>query len=487
MKANDCLQKEQKNNQKPSASIGLRSFITVICILVGLLFLSGFLSYIIPQGEFARAEDGNIILESFRFKGKDGIAVWRVLTAPIRVFASEDAMTIIMICVFLLVMSGVFHLIEKTDGTKVVIGRLMRRLADKGGPVVCICVLVFMLFGSFFGMFEELVTLLPLIILFMLSLGMDTMTGLGACLLAACFGFSAAITNPFSVGLASEVAGVSIQSGMWLRIVFFGIVYFTLCCFLMLHLKRIEKNPKCSPSYENDLLRRESAPAVADSELRNPRNDKIFKVFTIFFAAQGLILILIASIRAISGLAIPILAASFLIGGIIAGLLVAKRKRDPFIFILRGASSMLPAILMIAIASSIKLVMTESGIMDTIMYHLIQLLDGKSRFVTILLVYLLILILQIFIGSSSAKIMLVLPIIVPICTSIGISPEIVILAYCMADGFTDVIMPTNPVLLVGLSMANVSYGKWFKWTWKLQLFMLALTALILLFATGIGY
>ena len=118
---------------------------------------------------------------------------------------------------------------------------------------------------------------------------------------------------------------------------------------------------------------------------------------------------------------------------------------------------------------------------------MIRLLDGKSRFVTILLVYLLILVLQIFIGSASAKIMLVMPIIVPICASIGISPSMVILAYCMADGFTDVIIPTNPVLLVGLSMAGVSYGKWFKWTWKLQLFVLALTALVLLFATGIGY
>lgn len=483
MKANETLQ----NENKPSANIGLRSFITVVCILTGLLFLTGFLSYIIPQGSFEYGEDGAIILESFMQGKTEGIAIWRVLSAPIRVFASEDAVTIIMICIFLLVMSGVFHLIERTDGTKVVIGRLMHRLADKGAPVVCLCVLIFMLFGSFFGMFEELVTLLPLIIFFMLSLGMDTMTGLGACLLAACFGFSAAITNPFSVGLAAEVAGVNIQHGMWLRILFFGIIYLTLCVFLMIHIKRIEKNPKLSPTYENDLKRRENAPVLAESELHSKRSDKIFKVFTFFFAAQGLVLVLIASVRAISGLAIPILAASFLIGGIVAGFIVCERKRDPFLFIARGAASMLPAIAMIAIASSIKLVMTESGIMDTIMYHLIRLLDGRSRFVTILLVYLLILILQIFIGSSSAKIMLVMPIIVPICASIGISPAMVILAYCMADGFTDVIMPTNPILLVGLSMANVSYGKWFKWTWKLQLFLLALTALILLFATGIGY
>ena len=488
MNVNNQLQKSKKAEvEKPHANIELRSFITVVCILTGLLFLSGFLSYIIPQGHFSRGEDGTIILESFVKGEKNGIAVWRVLTAPFRVFFSEDAVTIIMICVFLMVMSGVFHLIEKTDGTKIVIGRLIHRMANKGTPVVCLCVLIFMLFGSFFGMYEELITLLPLIILFMLSLGMDTMTGLGACLLAACFGFSAAITNPFSVGLAAEVAGVSLQSGMWLRIVFFGIIYLTLCCFLLLHLKRIARDPKLSPTYESDLLKRQNAPTVTESELHTPHSDKIFKVFTVFFAVQGIILVLIASIRAISGLAIPILAASFLIGSIIAGLLVTKRWRDPFIYIARGACAMLPAVVMIAIASSVKLVMTESGIMDTIMHYLIHLLDGKSRFVTILLVYLLILVLQFFIGSASAKIMLVMPIVVPICASVGISPSMVILAYCMADGFSDVIIPTNPILLVALSISGVSYGKWVKWTWKLQLFLLGLTALILLFATGIGY
>ena len=488
MKANNCLQNktiETKNERK--SDISLRSFITVVCILSALLFLSGFLSYVLPQGSFERDANGVVILESYTKGAVDGIAIWRVLTAPIRVFASEDAVTIIMISVFLLIMSGVFRLIERVNGTKVVIGRLMQRLANKGAPVVCLCVLVFMLFGSFFGMFEELVTLLPLIILFMLSMGMDTMTGLGACLMAACFGFSAAITNPFSVGLAAEVAGVNLQAGMWLRIVFFVIIYITLCTFLMIHLRIIERDPKLSPTYESDLIKRENAAPLAENELHTKENDKIFRVFCCFFTAQALILVLIASIREISGLAIPILAASFLLGGIVAGLIVTKKKSDTFRHLANGAASMLPAVIMIAIASSIKLVMTESGIMDTVMYYMIRMLDGKSRFVTILLVYLLILVLQIFIGSSSAKIMLVLPIIVPICASIGISPAMIILVYCMADGFTDVILPTNPVLLVGLSMANVSYGKWFKWTWKLQVFVLALTTLILLFATVIGY
>ena len=112
---------------------------------------------------------------------------------------------------------------------------------------------------------------------------------------------------------------------------------------------------------------------------------------------------------------------------------------------------------------------------------------GPRQMTSAILIYLLILFLQIFIGSASAKIMLIMPIILPICKTIGISPTLVILTYCMADGFTDVILPTNPVLLIGLSMAGVSYWKWLKWTWKLQLLLFAISILVLLFGVAIGY
>jgi uncharacterized ion transporter superfamily protein YfcC len=347
-----------------------------------------------------------------------------------------------------------------------------------------------MLFGSFFGMFEELVTLLPLVIVFMLSMGMDSMTGLGACMLAACFGFSAAITNPFSVGLIPGVVSnqgieVSVLSGVGLRIVFFGIIYFTLCAFLMLHLKKIEKNPALSPSYELDEIKRQE---LESGKKENPcSDDKLFRIFGIFFIAQIAILVLIASVRALSGLAIPILAASFLIGGIISGFLVCEKKSDTFRHIFNGAAAMMPAVIMIALASSVKLVMTESGIIDTIMNGVINLLSGKSKFLSVVLIYFLILFLQLFIGSASAKIILVMPIIMPIAMAIGIHPATVVLAYCMADGFTDVILPTNPVLLVGLSMANVSYVKWVKWTWKLQLVVFGISLLMLLVAVSLGF
>ena len=474
-----------KSKEQAYSNISVRSFVTVMVLLLVVLLLSGSLSYFVPQGSFQREADGNIIPGSYQAGDVEGIALWRIFTAPVRVFASEDAITIIMISVFLLVMSGIFNLLDKTGGIKAFIAYIMRSLKNSGRQVICITVLVFMLFGSLFGMFEELVTLLPLIIVFMLSMQLDTMVGLGTCLMAACFGFSTAITNPFSVGTAAQLAGIPVSSGAWLRVVFFVIVYVLLCIFLLGYLKMIRRDPKRSPSYEIDQKKR--ANLMVQKEDASQDQQKIFRVYALFFAIQGALLVAIACVRAISGLAIPILAASFLIFGLLAGQLVCKNFRAVLSYFLKGGAAMLPAVAMIALASSVKLVMAESNIIDTVMHSVLQLLEGKGKFITILLIYGLILFLQLFIGSASAKIFLVMPIVLPITNALGISPTLVILTYCMADGFTDVILPTNPVLLIGLSMANVSYWKWLKWTWKLQLLLFIVSVLVLFLGVSVGY
>ena len=475
----------KKKKEEAFASINTRSFLTVVAILLAILTVSGLLTLFIPQGSFERDENGMIIADSYVKGEPEGIALWRVITAPFRVFASEDGLTVMMISIFLLIMSGVFNLLEKAEGISVFIGRVVCRFSGRKKTVVCLAVFLFMLFGSFFGMFEELVTLLPLVIIFMLSMGFDTLTGLGVCMMAACFGFSAAITNPFSVGLVSSLAGIHVMEGAWLRLIFFAIVFVSVCAFLLFHIKKIQKDPKKSLTYEID--REKLATLDLSFTEESPKEARLFRSYAIFFGAQLVMLILIAAIRPLSGYAIPILAVSFLVGGIVLGLSVLPQKKDVFRHLLKGAVAMLPAVLMIALASSVKLVMQEGGILDTVMHAVITSLSGKNKFLCIILIYFLILFLQIFIGSSSAKIMLIMPIMLPVCQALGISTTLVTLTYCMADGFTDVIIPTNPVLLIGLSMAKVSYGKWVRFTGLFQLLMFAVTVLILLFATAVGY
>ena len=470
---------------KAFSNVSLRSFVTVVLVLTVILAVSAGLSYIVPQGSFSRDESGTILTDTYVGGSPDGIPLWRVLTAPVRVFGSEDGLNIIMISLFLLIMSGIFNLLEKSGGIKLFISQIIRSLKGRKEPVICITVLIFMLFGSFFGMFEELVTLLPIMILFMLSMGMDTMMGLGTCLLAACFGFSAAITNPFSVGLASQYMGTAPSEGLWLRMVFFVLVFITVCLFLLRYKRKLDKSPAASLSYDVDMKKRVFV--HVQRECLSPEEERNFRIYCGFFVIQICILLAVATIRSVSSYAIPVLAASFLIFGIIAGLQVCRAPGAVFRPIVQGAVAMLPAVVMIALASSVKLVMVESGILDTVMHFALTLLEGKSKLLVILLIYGLILFLQIFIGSASAKIILVMPIVMPIATALGISPSLVILTYCMADGFSDAIIPTNPVLLIGLSMANISYGTWVRWTWKLQLLIFLLSIGVLLLGVAIGY
>ena len=61
-----------------------------------------------------------------------------------------------------------------------------------------------------------------------------------------------------------------------------------------------------------------------------------------------------------------------------------------------------------------------------------------------------------------------------------------VLAFVFGDGFSNVIYPSNPGLLIVLGLTVVSYVRWFKWSVGLQLLILAVTSSLLLLAVKIG-
>ena len=92
-----------------------------------------------------------------------------------------------------------------------------------------------------------------------------------------------------------------------------------------------------------------------------------------------------------------------------------------------------------------------------------------------------------FIPSGSAKAFLLMPLIVPAAQAFDISAQLCIVAFAFGDGFSNVFYPTNPVLLISLGLANVSYGDWVKWSGKFQIVNLILTGLLLLGGLLVGY
>ena len=152
-----------------------------------------------------------------------------------------------------------------------------------------------------------------------------------------------------------------------------------------------------------------------------------------------------------------------------------------------GVMSVLPGVLLILMANSIRFTLMEGNILDVILNGAISLASGMPRWGVILFIYGMVLFLNFFIPSGSAKAFLLMPLIVPLAEAFGISAQLCVLAFVFGDGFSNVFYPTNPVLLISIGLANVSYSTWAKWSGKFQLVNLLLTSGLLLFGMAIGY
>ena len=182
-----------------------------------------------------------------------------------------------------------------------------------------------------------------------------------------------------------------------------------------------------------------------------------------------------------------IVAVMFLLSGVISTLVAGMKGKKLSSSFFKGVVGILPAVLLILMASSIKYILTEAMILDTLLYYAVNTVSGLPQWCIVIFIYIVVLMMNFFISSGSAKAFLLMPLIVPLAQLFSISPQLCVLAFAYGDGFSNVFYPTNAALLIALGLANVSYIKWVKYSWKFQAVNLLLTSLVLLFGLFVGY
>lgn len=478
-------------DQRAGIQISKKSFFSSVIILFVLMICAGILTRIIPAGLYDRMiVDGREIIDvsSFRFITDINYPIFRWFTAPIEVLWSPDALTVIVIIFFILFIGGTFAILDKSGILKYVMDSIVKKFGKSKYKLLGILTLFFMVFGSAFGIFEELVVLVPISITLAYSLGWDSLVGLGMSALAIGFGFAAATFNPFTIGVAQKLAGLPPFSGVLYRILIFAIIYSCLMLFLIRYAKKIEKNPELSSVYQEDKLQREKYKNL-DSENQNT-NPNLGKAVKVFLGFLIFIVVLIGSgffIKGISDIILPLVAILFLIGGVVSGKISKYNEKGLLKDLIQGLLGIAPSILLILMAMSVKLIITKGGIMDTILYYASDKISALSPYMAGMFIYLLVLFLNFFIGSGSAKAFLIIPIIAPLADLVGITRQVAVQAFSFGDGFSNMLYPTNAVLMIALGLTVVSYPKWFKWTYKLQLAVFAITAGLLFAAIRFGY
>ena len=153
----------------------------------------------------------------------------------------------------------------------------------------------------------------------------------------------------------------------------------------------------------------------------------------------------------------------------------------------KGASELTTTALLIGFARSIQVVLDQGLVVDTIINAVAQPLANLGP--TLASVGMLVFqsLCNLFIPSGSGQAYVTMPIMGPISDIVGVSRQVAVLAYQMGDGFMNMIVPTNAVLMGILGICGIPYGRWFRFVWPLMLQLLLLCSATMAIAAFIGY
>lgn len=462
--------------ERKGLDISAKSFIGAIVIIFALMCLTYVATFLIPGGEYQRVTDANgmetIVTDSFKYV-EGGVPFLKWILSPFLVLGADGGGAIIAVIVFLLVIGGIFTALDKCGLMEYMLKKIVHKFGQNRYILMSLVMLFFMSMGAFIGSLEECVPLVPIVVGLSVALGWDELTGLGMSILSAGCGFASGVCNPFTVGVAQELAGLPMFSGMWLRFVAFIIIYGIVHFFVKHHALKIAK-----PIEQIE---------VHDDFVDDKRMDKALWTFAGILGIGILVVLSSVFLTFLQDYTMIIVAVMFLVAGLASVIISGMSGKDLAKFFGYGIVTILPAVFMILMASSIKYTLIEGKILDTLLHSAVGIAENLPKGAVILFIYLIVLVLNFFISSGSAKAFLLMPLIVPMAQIFEISSQLSVMAFAFGDGFSNVMYPTNPVLLISLGMAGISYVKWFKWTFKIQFTILVATSLLLLFGLVIGY
>jgi uncharacterized ion transporter superfamily protein YfcC len=430
-----------------------------LVLIYFMVVLTVMATWIVPGGEYQRVEkEGRTIpvADSFHFIRGLPQGLEALFISPIKGFI--DAAYII---VFIFVVGGAFAIIQETGAITVFIHNLALKFGESKAIrtlLIPVTMIIFSLGGAIFGMCEETMPFVLIFVPLSLSLGYDTIVGVCIPFIGAAAGFAGAFFNPFTVGIAQGIADLPLYSGFGYRIIIWIIGTAIAIFIVMKYAARLLKNPKISPTYEEDQEKRKSLDlgSAAKEKARILVRQKL--VLFLFMAGMALLVIGILRykwyINEISGL--------FLALGIFSGILGRLSSEKIAKAFVSGARDMINAALIIGCARAILVVATDGKILDTALYFMARSISHFHPIISSQLMFVSQCIINFFVHSGTAQAALTMPIMAPLGDLVGITRQTTVFAFQLAE-YINPVLPTSGVTMGVLGLARLRWEKWAKW------------------------
>ncbi len=462
-----------------------RKFPHVYVILFIVIIAAALLTYVLPANQYDRQiKDGKetklIDPNSYHPIDSNPVDPWETLLA-----IPKGLQEVASIIFFIFIVGGSFNIIQSTGAVEAGIRSLVNALGGKGsgsdwkdGLLLFLIVAAFSFGGSSFGMAEEALVFIPMLVPLAIAMGYDSLTGLALALVGPCAGFTGAFINPFTLQVAQGFVGLPLLSGMGYRIIIFSVQTILAFLFIFWYAQRVKKNPKLSVMYEADQKREK-----IDLDAKSPFTGQQ-KLVLIFMVACFALLIFGVNTW---GWYIDEIAALFLAMGAISGFIGGKGPSKVAEAFVEGSTALTVGALVVGVARAILVVLTQGGILHTIVHAMAAAVQGLPPFLSAIGMYIVQIIISVIIPSGSGMAAVTMPIMGPLATLLGMTQQTAVLIYQFADGFTNIIIPTSGYLLAGVALAKVPYEKWVKWYAPLFGIFLAVGAVFVIIAQAIAF
>lgn len=450
----------------------------IFIILISIIFLVAVMSYILPAGEYTRVTGpgGRLIIDpsSFHYVDKNPTTLIQFFEAIPTGFVEAGWVVVLTFCV-----GGGFVVLKKTGAIHNCIHYLSRRLAKRGIVIIPILMMTFALIDCFIGMCELTMVYVPIILPLILALGFDSITACAIALCGSAAGFTAALANPFTVGIGQKIAGLPLYSGWQFRLAVFILMTSVAIVYVMRYARRIQKNPERSQMYEQDQRTRN------DLEIRDEPRVSVRQTLA-GLTALGLFILMIYGVFNWSW-DMPQIGAIFISIGIFSGLVAGMKGNQICEAFYEGCNDVLLGALIVGIARGVGVVMTNAKIVDTIIYGLasaVQNLHGSITSVGMLIVQTL---LNFLIPSGSGQTVVSMPIMAPLADIVGVTRQTAVLALQFGDGFSNILYPVSGYFMATLALGRVPWEKWVKFILPLFFIWTGLAAIVLVIAQTIQW
>lgn len=437
-------------------------------------------TWLIPAGNYERVvnELGNTVVvnDSFSYVESTPQGLFKLLQAPINgiVGAAE-------IIAFLFIVSGSIAIITKTHAIDAGITNAVKSFKGKELLMIPVIMGLFSLGGAVFGMTEEAIPFIAMLIPLCLALGYDSIMAMALSYMGCIVGFATAMLNPFSVGIAQSIAQVPAGTGVGFRTLIWAITTLSATLYLMWYGRRIKKNPQLSPAYEIDQARRQDMETMESEQLPFTTRHKVILASILVCLA----VIIVGVLK--FGFVIPEISAVFLATGIVCGIIGRLSFDDMATAFIHGAKDMISAAVVVGFARAIVIIAQDGQIIDTILYNLSNVIGHLPSLVAGYVMFFVQMFINFFISSGSGQAALTMPIMAPLGELVGITPQTSILIFQFGDGFSNAIFPTSAVLMACLGVAGIPWSKWMKWIWPLQVIFGVLAIIFITIAILMGW